>query len=109
MPLGFNWESAPLSLPALIGYLFPVRLAYTAQVVVTMVVAGSGVYVLGKVLRLGVLGCMTAAIAFELSGAFTANLGWPLDSVWSLGAGSLPPFSWCCGARSGHRSSCSSP
>jgi hypothetical protein len=85
MPLGFNWESAPLSLPALIGYLFPVRLAYTAQVVVTMMVAGSGVYVLGKVLRLGVLGCMTAAIAFELSGAFTANLGWPLDSVWSLG------------------------
>jgi hypothetical protein len=85
MPLAFNWESAPLSLPSLIGYLFPVRLAYTAQVVVTLVVAGTGVYVLGKVLRLGMLGCMTAAIAFELSGTFTANLGWPLDSVWSWG------------------------
>jgi hypothetical protein len=85
LPLAFNWESAPLSLPALIGYLFPVRLAYTAQVVVTIVVAGTGVYVLGKVLRLGILGCMTAAIAFELCGSFTANLGWPLASVWSWG------------------------
>ncbi len=85
MPLAFNWESAPMSLPALIGYLFPVRLAYTAQVVVTVVIAGAGVYVLGKVLRLGVLGCMTAAIAFELSGAFMGNLGWPYASVYSWG------------------------
>ena len=53
MPLAFNWESAPLSLPVLIGYLFPVRLAYTAQLVVTVVIAGTGVYVLGRVLRLG--------------------------------------------------------
>jgi Bacterial membrane protein YfhO len=85
MPLAFNWESAPLSLPALIGYLFPVRLAYTAQVVVTVVIAGTGVYVLGKLLRLGMLGCMTAAIVFELSGAFMGNIGWPLASVWSWG------------------------
>ena len=85
MPLAFNWESAPMSLPALIGYLFPVRLAYTVQVLVTLVVAGTGVYVLGKVLRLGMLGCMTAAIAFELCGPFMANLGWALASVWSWG------------------------
>ena len=51
----------------------------------TLVIAGTGVYVLGKVLRLGMLGCMTAAIAFELSGAFMANIGWPLASVWSWG------------------------
>jgi Bacterial membrane protein YfhO len=85
MPLAFNWESGPLSLPVLIGYLLPVRLAYTAQVVVTIVVAGTGVYVLGKVLRLGILGCMMAAIVFELSGYFIGNLGWPLASVWSWG------------------------
>lgn len=83
MPLAFNWESAPMSLPALVGYLFPVRLAYTVQVLVTIVVAGTGVYVLGKLCRLGVLGCMTAAIAFELCGPFVANLGWALASVWS--------------------------
>jgi hypothetical protein len=85
MPLAFNWESAPFSLPVLIGYLFPVRLAYTAQMVVTVVIAGSGVYTLGKVLRLGILSCMTAAIVFELSGPFIGLLGWPLSSVMCWG------------------------
>jgi hypothetical protein len=85
MPLAFNWESAPLSIPALVGYLFPVRLAYTAQVITTVVIAGTGVYVLGKVLRLGLLGCMTAAIAFQLSGPLMAYLGWPQAAVWSWG------------------------
>ncbi len=83
MPLAFNWESAPLGIPALVGYLFPVRLAYTAQIVVTIVVAGSGVYVLGKVLRLGALGSAMAAVVFELSGPFIGYLGWPLSSVMS--------------------------
>jgi hypothetical protein len=85
MPLAFNWESAPLSLPVLIGYLFPIRLAYTAQVIVTVVIAGTGVYVLGKVLRLGILACVTAAVVFELSGPFIGLLGWPLSSVMSWG------------------------
>ena len=85
MPLAFNWESAPLSLPVMIGYLFPVRLAYTVQVIVTLVTAGTGVYVFGKVLRLGILGCVTAAIAFELSGPFIGLLGWPLSSVTGWG------------------------
>jgi hypothetical protein len=85
MPLAFNWESAPLSLPVLVGYLFPVQLAYTAQIVVTLVIAGTGVYVLGKVLRLGVLGCMMAAIVFELSGPLMALLGWPESSVMAWG------------------------
>ena len=85
LPLAFNWESAPFSLPALVGYLFPVRLAYTAQIVVTVVIAGTGVYVLGKVVRLGILGCVTAAIVFELSGPFIGMLGWPLQSVMCWG------------------------
>ncbi len=85
MPLAFNWESAPLSLPVLFGYLFPVRLAYTVQVIVTVVIAGTGVYVLGRLFRLGILGCVTAAIVFELSGPFIALLGWPESSVMSWG------------------------
>ena len=85
MPLAFNWESAPFSLPVLVGYLFPVRLAYTAQVIVTVAIAGTGVYVFGKLLRLGVLGCIMGAIAFELSGPFIALLGWPYSSVMCLG------------------------
>ncbi len=31
-PLAFNWQSATFSLPALLGYLVPVRLDYTVQV-----------------------------------------------------------------------------
>ena len=34
---------------------FPVRLAYTVQVLATLVIAGTGVYVLGRVLRLRVV------------------------------------------------------
>ncbi len=83
MPLAFNWESAPFSLPALIGYLVPLRYAYTVGILVTLVVAGTGVYVLARVLRLGVLGSVLAATVFELSGQFMANLGWPLSSVMS--------------------------
>ncbi len=85
MPLAFNWESAPFSLPVLVGYVFPVRLAYTAQVIVTVLIAGSGVYLFGKLLRLGTLGCVMGAIAFELSGPFIALLGWPYSSVMCLG------------------------
>lgn len=85
VPLAFNWESAPLSLPVMIGYLFPVQLAYTAQLVVTVVIAGTGVYVLGKVLRLGTLASVTAAIVFELSGPFIGFLGWPMSSVMCWG------------------------
>ena len=83
MPQAFNWESAPFALPSLVGYLVPLRLAYTAAFLTSMVVAGTGVYVLGRVLRLGVIGCVMAATVFELSGQFIANLGCPLSSVTS--------------------------
>ena len=82
-PLAFNWQSATFSLPALLGYLFPVRLDFTVQVLVTLVVAGTGTYVLGRVMRLGVLGAAMAATVFELSGSFMALLGWPIASVMS--------------------------
>ena len=51
MPLAFNWESAPFSLPALLGYLVPLRFAYTVGVLATLVIAGTGVYVLARLLR----------------------------------------------------------
>ncbi len=83
MPLAFNWESAPFSLPALLGYLVPLRYAYTVAVLATLVISGTGVYVLSRVLRVGVLGSVLAATVYELSGQFMANLGWPLSSVMS--------------------------
>ena len=52
-PLTFDWQAGTFSLPALVGYLFPLSLAYTVQIVVTMVVAGTGAYVFGRVLRHG--------------------------------------------------------
>ncbi len=83
MPLAFNWESAPFALPSLVGYLVPLRLAYTVGVLVTLVIAGTGVYVLGRIMDLGVFGCVMAATVYELSGRFMVTLGWSLGSVMS--------------------------
>lgn len=82
-PLAFNWLSAPFSVPALFGYLVPLRFDFTLQLLVTLAIAGTGVYVLSRMLGLGVLGCAMAATTFELSGAFVGWLGWPLSSVMS--------------------------
>ncbi len=81
MPLAFNWQSATFGVPALLGYLAPLRLAYTVQVLVTLVLAGTGVYVLGRVLRLHLMACVMAGVVYELSGAFMGFLGWPIASV----------------------------
>ena len=83
MPLAFNWQSATFSLPSLVGYLAPLRLAFTAQVLTTLVVAGSGGFVLGRLLRMSVLAATFAGTVFELSGAFMFWLGWPIGSVLS--------------------------
>ena len=55
-PLGLQLAVRCFSLPALIGYLFPLHLAYTVQIVLTLVIAGTGAYALARVLGLGVLG-----------------------------------------------------
>ncbi len=94
LPLAFNWQSAAFSLPAAVSYLFPLHLAYTAQIIVTLVVAGTGAYALGGVLRLGVIGCATAGTVYQLSGSFMGWLGWPHAAVmswagWLLAVGIL--------------------
>ena len=83
MPLAFNWLSSAFSVPALLSYLVPLHLAYTVQILVTLVIAGTGVYVLGRVTGLGVLGCVMAASVCELSGPYMAWLGWPQTQVMS--------------------------
>ena len=83
MPLAFNWQSAAFSVPALIGYLFPLHLAYTVGVVTTLVIAGTGAYFLARVLGLGVFGCAMAGTVFELGGSFMEWLGWPVAGVMS--------------------------
>ncbi len=75
MPLAFNFESAPFSLTIAIGYLFPLHLAHTVTIAVRLLLAGGGVYVLCRMLRLGILPAAIAATAFELSGGFTIWIG----------------------------------
>ncbi len=85
LPLAFNWQSAPLGLPALVGYLVPLQYAFDVGLLVTLVVAGTGMYVLARVLRLNVLACVFAASVFELSGPLTGWLGYPHAGVMSFG------------------------
>ncbi|MGA3149140.1 MAG: hypothetical protein ABSF33_16945, partial [Acidimicrobiales bacterium] len=82
-PLAFNWQSGAFSLPALLGYLIPLRYSYTFQVLVTLLIGGTGIYVLSRTMRLGVLGATMAATTFELGGSFFAILGWPIAAVMS--------------------------
>ena len=83
LPLAFNWQSAPLGLPALVGYSVPLQYAFDVGLLVTLVVAGTGMYVLARVLRLSVLACVFAASVFELSGPLTGWLGYPHAGVMS--------------------------
>lgn len=94
LPLAFNWQSGAFSLPALVGYAVPLRDVLTVQLVVDLVVAGLGGYVLGRVLGLGALGAATIGTVFELSGPVTAWLGFPFPAVlgeagWILAFGLL--------------------
>jgi hypothetical protein len=83
MPLAFNWQSAPLSLGTLVGYLAPLRYDFTVGAVVNILVAGTGAYVLGRVLGMGIVASAAVGTVFELSGSFTAWLGYPFPSVMS--------------------------
>jgi hypothetical protein len=85
LPLAFNWQAATFSLPALVSYAFPLHLAYTVQVFTTMAIAGTGVYLLGRALGLGVLASTLSATCFEIGGTFFGWLGWPHAGVASWG------------------------
>ncbi|HMK62212.1 MAG TPA: YfhO family protein, partial [Acidimicrobiales bacterium] len=80
-PLAFNFQTAAFSLPALVGYLFPMNLAYSVQVLAALLIAGSGTYVVGRLLGLGALSSAMAATVFELSGPLVGWLGWPVGWV----------------------------
>jgi hypothetical protein len=83
LPLAFNWQSATFALPTLVGYLVPLQYAYDAGIFVTLFVAGTGAYVLARVLGLRVLACAFAGVAFELSGPLIGWLGFPHAEVMS--------------------------
>ena len=83
-PLVFNWQSGAFSLPSLLGYIAPLAQAYTVAVLVKVVLAGTGVYVLCRLLDLGVVGSAMAATVFELSGSMMGWIGYPTTSVFAM-------------------------
>ncbi|HLI72814.1 MAG TPA: YfhO family protein [Acidimicrobiales bacterium] len=94
MPLAFNWQSSVFSLPMLVGYLFPVHFSYTAVILAKLVAAGTGGYVLCRVLGMSALAAAFGGTVFELSGPIVDHAGWPHTSVtcwagWILAAAVL--------------------
>ncbi len=93
MPLMLNFESAPFSLPALIGYLFPLSASYLIVVAVKLLIAGTGAYVATRVAGGRALGAVMAGTTFMLSGSLTGWAGWAVSGplVWAgwLVAGAL--------------------
>ncbi|MDA8310579.1 MAG: YfhO family protein [Actinomycetota bacterium] len=75
MPLAWNFQSAPFGLANAVGYAFPLALAHSATIATELVVAGTGTYVLCRMLALDVLPSAMGATIFELCGAFTVWLG----------------------------------
>jgi hypothetical protein len=81
VPHFLNFESAVLSLPDLVSYLVPLRMAFLVAVGVKLVIAGTGAYVLSRVIGLGAPASAFAGITFMLSGAFANWVTWPLSDV----------------------------
>ena len=85
MPQLFNFESAALALPTLIGYLFPLTASFLVTVLGKLLLAGIGTYVCCRVLRTGALGATLGGVSFMLSGSFSGWLGWAVSGpvAWS--------------------------
>jgi hypothetical protein len=76
-----NFQSAVLSLPDLVSYLFPLRFAFLVVVAMKLLIAGTGAYALCRVLGLRPFASAFGGIVFMLSGALSAWLAWPLSGV----------------------------
>jgi hypothetical protein len=81
MPLAFNWQSSVFSLPTLLSYAFPVRYAFTVIVLVRLMLAGTGLYTLCRVLGVGPLAAAFGGMVFELSGPILDHAAWPHVAV----------------------------
>ena len=77
LPLAFNWQLAPFGFRRWLNICFPYSSPLTLASSLHSVTAGTGAYVLCRILRLNVLACVLAGTVFELSGPLTAWLGYP--------------------------------
>jgi len=85
IPQLLNFESAPLALPTLVGYLAPLAASFLVTVAVKLLVAGSGVYLCCRVLGARPLAAAFGGTTFMLSGAFSGWLGWSVSGPVALG------------------------
>ncbi len=85
MPQLLNFESGVFALPTLVGYLFPLSLAFIVTVAMKLLIAGTGAYVLCRLLRTGPLAATFGGTTAMLSGAFAGWLGWAVSGplAWS--------------------------
>jgi hypothetical protein len=83
MPLAFNFGSGAFSFPALISYITPLRVVLWVQILVSLVVGGTGAYFFGRVMRLHPIACAFAGTTWILSGPFFGYLGIPDTSTMS--------------------------
>ncbi len=95
LPQMFNFQSASFSLPMLVAFIFPLRLAFDVVIIMQFLIAGTGVlFLCRRVLGLDWISATFAGFVAELSGAFTGWAGWPMTGVfcwmgWVLGAALL--------------------
>lgn len=83
MPLAFNFGSAVFSLPAVVSYFGPLGAVLWVQILVSLIVGGTGAYFFGRVLGLHPVACAFVGTTWVLSGPFIGYLGLPDTSVMS--------------------------
>ncbi len=81
LPEFLNFQSGVLSLPSLVAYLVPLPDAFATQVLVKLLLAGTGTYLLARVLGAGPTGATLAGVVGELAGPVAAWAGWPQTAV----------------------------
>jgi len=93
LPQFLNFESAPLALPSLIGYLVPLRDSYLVTVLIKLLIAGTGAYAIVRLLGGRALPSALAGTSAMLAGPFAGWLGWSISGplAWTgwIVAGSL--------------------
>ena len=83
MPLAFNFGSGAFSLPAAVSYLAPMGAVLWVQVLVSLIVGGTGAYLFARLMGLHPVACAFAGTTWVLSGPFFGYLGLPSTSVMS--------------------------
>jgi Bacterial membrane protein YfhO len=81
LPQFLNFESAPLSLPSLVGYLVPLSISFLVVVAMKLLIAGTGTYLAARLLGQRPLAAALSGSAFMLSGSFAGWLGWSISGT----------------------------